>query len=131
MRFRTGLYSFKPSGPSQTALRFEALAPRASGTMSKETFWPSVNERMPAASTAVACTNTSLPPPSGAIKPKPLEVLKNFTVPIVILNFLRGFPHRQNAGTDGRASVAGKEVCCLVQARTEGGQDSSTGALRL
>ena len=39
---------------------------------------------MPAASTAVACTNTSLPPPSGAMKPKPLEVLKNFTVPMVI-----------------------------------------------
>src|SRR6478672_6777270 len=58
--------------------------------MSNETFWPSLSERMPAASTAVACTNTSLPPPSGAMKPKPLAVLKNFTVPIVIFGFSRG-----------------------------------------
>src|SRR5690242_5647699 len=68
----------------QTAFRFTALAPRASGWMSNETFWPSFSERMPAASTAVACTNTSLPPPSGAIKPNPFAVLKNFTVPMVI-----------------------------------------------
>ena len=27
------------------------------------------------------CTNTSLPPPSGEIKPKPFAWLKNFTVP--------------------------------------------------
>src|SRR5476649_2567625 len=98
--------------------------------MSNETFWPSFRLRRPAASTAVACTNTSLPPPSGAIKPKPLEVLKNFTVPIVILNFLRRFPRRRNAGAggDGRLSQ-GRKCDCLVQARTEGGQDSSTGAL--
>src|SRR5436190_19325206 len=53
---------------------------------------------MPAASTAVACTNTSLPPPSGAIKPKPLEVLKNFTVPIVIESFLRWLSVRRVPG---------------------------------
>src|SRR5260370_18549079 len=28
------------------------------------------------------CTNTSLPPLSGTIKPNPLSVLKNFTVPL-------------------------------------------------
>src|ERR1700761_8051967 len=68
--------------------------------MSNDTFWPSVRVRMPAASTAVACTNTSLPPPSGAIKPKPLEVLKNFTVPIVIVHFPdRWFPPAQHART--------------------------------
>src|SRR5258708_36520161 len=52
--------------------------------MSKETRWPSERVRRPDASTAEAWTNTSLPPPSGAIKPNPLVVLKNFTVPIVI-----------------------------------------------
>ena len=39
---------------------------------------------MPAASTAVAWTNTSLLPSSGAMNPKPLVVLKNFTVPTVM-----------------------------------------------
>src|SRR6185312_9415872 len=43
---------------------------------------------MPAASTAETWTNTSLPPSSGAIKPKPLVELKNFTVPMVITNVL-------------------------------------------
>src|SRR5581483_1435248 len=38
---------------------------------------------MPAASSAVAWTNTSLSPLSGWMKPKPLAVLKNFTVPVV------------------------------------------------
>src|SRR5690348_14931386 len=52
--------------------------------MSNDTFCPSVRVRRPAASTAVAWTNTSLPPPSGAMKPKPLLVLKNLTVPMVI-----------------------------------------------
>src|SRR5580693_9389012 len=71
---------------------------------------------MPAASTAVACTNTSLPPPSGAIKPKPLEVLKNFTVPIVIGSSCSKLTAARMRG--GRGSfVSGKEGNCLVQAR--------------
>src|SRR5882757_273695 len=53
--------------------------------MSKDTRWPSDRLYIPAASTAVAWTNTSLAPPSGEMKPKPLDELKNFTVPIVIL----------------------------------------------
>src|SRR5690606_41821711 len=36
---------------------------------------------MPARSSAVACTNTSLPPSSGWMKPKPFWALKNFTIP--------------------------------------------------
>jgi len=36
-----------------------------------------------AASSAVAWTNTSLSPPSGWMNPKPLDVLKNLTVPVV------------------------------------------------
>src|SRR5260221_10935571 len=54
--------------------------------MSNDTRWPSARLRRPAASTAVAWTNTSLPPPSGAIKPKPFEVLKNFTVPTAMIS---------------------------------------------
>src|SRR3974390_1163743 len=68
----------------QTALRLVAFEPRASGWISNETLWPSFRLRRPAASTADACTKTSLPPPSGAIKPMPLDVLKNSTVPMVI-----------------------------------------------
>src|SRR5258706_6628991 len=44
---------------------------------------------MPASSSALAWTNTYLEPSSGAMKPKPLAVLKNLTVPeirIVILS---------------------------------------------
>src|SRR6476620_12551063 len=63
--------------------------------MSKDTFWPSDSEVIPAASRAVAWTNTSLLPPSGEMKPKPLEELKNFTVPMVMMNPL------QNDGPDG------------------------------
>src|ERR1700687_4514749 len=40
---------------------------------------------MPAFSTAEMCTNTSLEPSSGWIKPKPFWVLKNFTVPVAIV----------------------------------------------
>src|SRR5665213_420930 len=57
--------------------------------MSKDTFCPSAREVIPAASTAVAWTNTSFAPPSGAMKPKPLEELKNFTVPMVMIVPLR------------------------------------------
>jgi hypothetical protein len=35
---------------------------------------------------AEMCTNTSLPPVAGAIKPKPLVVLNHFTVPLAIVD---------------------------------------------
>src|SRR5258705_9786687 len=83
--------------------------------MSKLTFWPSFRVRMPAASTAETCTNTSLPPPSGEMKPKPLAELKNFTVPMVINLFLlnigfrpremRGRPWKQEHQVGGSFSV--------------------------
>src|SRR3970040_2263630 len=44
---------------------------------------------MPARSTAETWTNTSFEPSCGAMKPKPLVVLKNFTVPVVDMVFLR------------------------------------------
>src|SRR3982751_1690205 len=66
------------------ACRLTALLPFASGWISNDTRWPSFRLRMPAISTAVAWTKTSLPPSSGEMKPKPLVALKNFTVPIVM-----------------------------------------------
>src|ERR1700722_15053839 len=74
--------------------------------MSKDTFWPSDSEVIPAASRAVAWTNTSLAPPSGEMKPKPLEELKNFTVPMVIV-----IPLRMIVRTDARkAKTSSREV---------------------
>src|SRR6056297_272200 len=52
--------------------------------MSKVTFWLSARPVRPARSTAEMWTNTSLPPPSGAMKPKPLVVLNHFTVPVAM-----------------------------------------------
>src|SRR6056297_3711019 len=51
---------------------------------SKVTFWLSARPVRPARSTAEMWTNTSLPPPSGAMKPKPLVVLNHFTVPVAM-----------------------------------------------
>src|SRR5471030_2827780 len=74
--------------------------------MSNDSFWPSDNEVIPAASSAVAWTNTSLAPPSGAIKPKPLAELKNFTVPMVMM-----VPLRMIVPTDaGKAKTSSREV---------------------
>jgi hypothetical protein len=56
--------------------------PLRSSASSKVTLPPSFSARTPAASSAVARTNTSLPPPSGSINPNPFAVLKNFTVPV-------------------------------------------------
>ena len=50
-----------------------------------EIFWPSLSEPRPARSTALMWTNTSLPPSSGCMKPKPFVALNRLTVPVVIL----------------------------------------------
>ena len=47
------------------------------------TDWPSVKGGLPARSSAVACTNTSLPPSCGEMKPKPLFGSYHFTVPVI------------------------------------------------
>src|SRR5271154_4231443 len=86
---------------------------------------------MPAASSAVAWTNTSLAPPSGEMKPKPLVELKNFTVPMVIV-----FPLRKIVRTDARkAKTSSREVS--GPGTRKAGQDwrffwsSRTGAMHL
>ena len=50
-----------------------------------EIFWPSLSEPRPARSTALMWANTSLPPSSGCMKPKPFVALNRLTVPVVIL----------------------------------------------
>ena len=67
-----------------------------------EIFWPSLSEPRPARSTALMWTNTSLPPSSGRMKPKPIVALNRFTVPVVILASPRcanaRCPHDPRAG---------------------------------
>src|SRR5688572_868495 len=68
----------------QAAFRLTAeILPFAPVCVSNETFWFSLSEPRPAASTAEMCTNTSFWPFSGWMNPKPLDGLKNFTVPMV------------------------------------------------
>src|SRR5438067_2344152 len=54
------------------------LEPSAITTMTR---CPSLSEDSPARCSAEACTNTSLPPPSRTIKPKPLVAVYHLTVP--------------------------------------------------
>src|SRR5262249_18620607 len=100
-------------------LRLTALEPRASGWMSKETRCPSERLRIPAASTAVACTNTSLAPPSGEMKPKPLLALKNLTVPIAMIWSLNVDIRASfcPGGRFGRDHQLGKFGCLIQRAQ--------------
>src|SRR5262249_59803621 len=52
-----------------------------------EIFCPSLRPYIPARSTALMWTKTSLPPSSGWMKPKPFWLLNHFTVPLVICVF--------------------------------------------
>src|SRR5262249_33677223 len=76
---------------NQTVRRLSADDLRVLGsvTRSKETFCPSLRPCIPARSTALMCTKTSLPPSSGLMKPKPFWLLNHFTVPCVIQLFLQ------------------------------------------
>src|SRR5580704_13373611 len=93
--------------------------------MSKATLWPSLSVRMPAASTAVAWTKTSLPPPSGELKPYPFAVLKNLTVPTAMVA-----PHAVSARRHALEVLRDhrlRKLGCLVQARLRrvGGKTSA------
>src|SRR3981081_2513025 len=60
---------------------FRGCLPRCS-TTSKATLPPWTRPLEPAFRTALICTNTSLPPRAGAIKPSPFETLNHLTVPL-------------------------------------------------
>ena len=74
-----------------------------------EIFWPSLSEPRPARSTVLLWTNTSLPPSSGCMKPKPFVALNRLTVPVVILTS----PRCANARCphDPRASLIRFQRC--------------------
>jgi putative transposase len=67
--------------PSVRRLAAASFPLRLSRSRSKERAWPSRRSRSPARSTAEMWTNTSSPPPSCSMKPKPLVALNHLTVP--------------------------------------------------
>ncbi len=75
----------------QAARRLSAadLPVRRSATTSNETFCPSLRLCIPARSTALMCTKTSLLPSSGWMKPKPFWPLNHFTVPCDMRHFFQ------------------------------------------
>src|ERR1700748_236189 len=70
---------------------------------SNETFWPSARPPRPARSTALMCTNTSLPPSLGWIKPKPFWPLNHLTVPVGIF-----FSKEQSRGLRASSDSTGR-----------------------
>src|SRR3546814_10796896 len=94
---------------------FTAFGPRGSAWTSKLTFWPSTSGGIPERSTAEIWTKTSLEPSSGAMKPKPLVVLKNFTVPVIMCESSRSEEHTSELQSLMRISYA---VFCLKKNTT-------------
>jgi len=72
---------FNPQDQSARRFPADVLPLLRSVTRSKETFCPSSRPRIPARSTALMCTNTSLLPSLGWMKPNPFWLLNHFTVP--------------------------------------------------
>src|SRR3954447_223062 len=61
-----------------------ACLPLGPVVTSNETFWPSLSDLKPGMLIAEKCANRSSPPPSGVMKPKPLESLNHLTVPVAM-----------------------------------------------
>src|SRR5690349_22810528 len=66
---------------------FTAWSPFGPAVTSKDTFWLSFRVLKPLPWIAEKWANRSLPPPSGVMKPKPLESLNHLTVPVLICAF--------------------------------------------
>src|SRR5678815_112158 len=72
----------------QSGLMFVAWSPFGPVVMSKETFWFSFRLLKPEPWIAEKCANTSLPPPSGVMKPNPFASLNHLTVPVAMSDCL-------------------------------------------
>src|SRR6056297_1795875 len=81
---KAGLFIQLWVGRDQIVTTFEACGPLAPSVTSNSTFWPSARLLKPEPVSALKCTNTSLPPSSCEIKPKPFASLNHFTVPVVV-----------------------------------------------
>lgn len=76
---------FAPPGPVTFLAESLPLSPWAT---SNSTSWPSARLRKPSAWIADWCTNTSLPPSLGVMKPKPLSCLNHNTLPVCLPEFI-------------------------------------------
>src|ERR1700679_61151 len=74
------------------ARTFAACSPLGPWLVSNSTFCPSSRFRYPVPEIALKCTNTSGPPPSWVMKPKPFSPLNHFTVPVAIDDPLLSWP---------------------------------------
>src|SRR4051794_18760838 len=106
-------------GQTYMTLTFVACGPFGDSPISYSTLAPSTSVRKPSPAIAEKCTNASLPPSSGVMKPKPFSSLNHFTTPVAISTALlidpacaRGtaFPHTTIAawagGPDGQVVPA-------------------------
>ena len=81
-----------------------------SRTISQPIFWPSTMLVIPARSTAEMWTNTSEPPLSGWMKPKPFVELNHFTVPVVMMNpFLSNIAFSRRERTVSKIEILREE----------------------
>src|SRR4051812_19623447 len=78
---------------------FCACRPLGPRFTSNSTFWPSFSVLKPLISMAVWCAKRSSPPSAGVMKPKPLESLNHFTVPVAIYLSLKLY-RRDKSGRD-------------------------------
>src|SRR5918995_3774091 len=69
-------------------LTFVACGPLADSPSSYSTFAPSTRVRKPSPAIPEKCTNASLPPSSGVMKPKPFSSLNHLTTPVAIQHLL-------------------------------------------
>src|SRR6185437_15742848 len=75
----------RPASVQSTERMFAACRPLGPVVTSKLTRWPSLSVLKPCPWIAEKWAKRSLPPSSGVTKPKPLESLNHFTVPVAIV----------------------------------------------
>src|SRR6266404_845535 len=80
LRFITLPIGRRADCPPKTCPSFDQQQPR------QRLFVPHLSLVIPARSTALMCTKTSLPPSSIRLVPKPFWLLNHFTVPCVIIS---------------------------------------------
>ena len=66
-------------------VEFEVTQGQKGPQASNSTRWPSVRLRKPSPRISLKCAKRSLPPRSGAMKPKPLPSLNHFTTPVSVV----------------------------------------------
>ena len=100
--------------PGRAAITSSACRPLSRCTTENSTRWPSMRMRWPSPRMARKCTKMSSPV-SREMKPKPLEVLNHFTVPVSRFSSL--------IGASGAAPALGRELQDHGDGQDQQGQD--------